>query len=506
MRRLKKLKNNVSCYLFYPENPVRVKCKQISEHPLFDQVILVCILTSSLALACDNPLSDQESDFNKFLKGVDLFFSIIFMFELVIKVISLGFLLHEGSYLRNPWNILDAAIVLISILSLAEAVEGGSLKALRTFRVLRPLRMIKRFPELKLVVDALVSSVPDALNVIVVSCLFLLLFAILGVNLYKGAFWVCDHGDAPEDIQHFINQYPVEFKNKLGGWTEQYPDLETYTDFNVRTDGIYANAFENATQGITDSCSAVVGAAKGKITSKAVCECWYGDGNWGEVISLNQNFDNVGEAFNLLFEITTTEGWITVMMAAIDSMGYEMQPKRGAHELGNIAFFIFFMLIGAFFVMELFVGVVIDNFNRLRDAKGGGNIFMTDEQEAWAKTQKFIMKIKPEKRIPAPQGAFDLWCYNFVMPNINPKFDQSIMGCIIGNSVVMALQHHGQSLGWSYFIEWANYLFAFVFTVEAVLKLCAMKWKYFRDPWNKVRLCENPRRLREDILHNTTLT
>ena len=473
----------ISCYLFYPDNPVRLKCEEFSEHPFFDQFILACILISSLCLALDNPLSDQESTFNQILKALDLIFSVIFMMELIVKVISLGFLFHPGSYLRNPWNMLDAAIVLISILSLAEAVEGGSLKALRTFRVLRPLRMIKRFPELKLVVDALVSSVPDALNVIVVSCLFLLLFAILGVNLYKGAFWVCDTEGAPDEIADFINQYPLDFRDKLGGlYIENYPARQTWADFNATTSGAYESVF----LADTSSCQAVVNAGKDKVTSKSVCDCYFGEdsGNWGEVISINQNFDNVGEAFNLLFEITTTEGWITVMMAAVDSMGYEMQPKRGAH-LANIGFFILFMLIGAFFVMELFVGVVIDNFNRLRDSKGGGSVLMTEEQEDWAKTQAFIMKIKPEKKIPPPTGVWDLWCYNMVMPNINPRFDQFIMSCIIGNSVVMAAQHHEQEDSITAFIEYMNYLFALIFTIEALLKLFAMKMKYFRDPWNK---------------------
>ncbi|GMH93963.1 hypothetical protein TL16_g12770 [Triparma laevis f. inornata] len=468
-----------SLYIFAKSNPIRKICADISEHKLFDQLILVCILVSSFCLALDNPLSDQESGFNKALKALDLIFSIIFMIELVTKVIALGFVMHEGSYLRNPWNMLDAAIVLISILSLAEAVEGGSLKALRTFRVLRPLRMIKRFPELKLVVDALVSSVPDACNVIVISCLFLLLFAILGVGLFKGSFSSCmgdgyDGLDAP--LQDFLNQYPDDAGNEYA--------LNTYELFKTSTSGAYNDLFESAADPAL--CELVFNPKKGKMTSRSICECIFQDGGAGdaawEPVTM-QNFDNVGLAFNLLFEITTTEGWVDVMYAAVDQMGKDMQHKRDAN-LGNIAFFLLFMLIGAFFVMELFVGVVIDNFNRLREKKGG-NIFMTDEQQQWAKTQAFIMKIKPEKKIKPPGGAFGDWCYNFVMPNINPKFDQGIMACIMINSLTMSMEHHGQSSTFKVFIEAANYVFAAVFTVEAILKLTGMRWGYFRDNWNK---------------------
>ena len=77
------------------------------------------------------------------------------------------------------------------------------------------------------------------------------------------------------------------------------------------------------------------------------------------------------------------------------------------------------------------------------------------------------------------------WCYDFVMPNLNPKFDQFIMACIILNSSIMAVQHHGQSDSVSSFIELANYLFALIFTIEAILKLTALKKKYFNDSWNK---------------------
>merc|ERR1711871_1839604 len=125
-----------------------------------------------------------------------------------------------------------------------------------------------------------------------------------------------------------------------------------------------------------------------------------------------QTFDNVIEAFSTLFEITTTEGWTAVTYAAVDNMGKDMQHKRDANKY-VIIFFVLFMLIGAFFVMELFVGVVIDNFNRLKDK---GSPFMTESQEEWAKTQAFIMKIKPEKRIHPPEPAMGaLWCYNFVL-------------------------------------------------------------------------------------------
>jgi hypothetical protein len=79
-----------------------------------------------------------------------------------------------------------------------------------------------------------------------------------------------------------------------------------------------------------------------------------------------QSFDNVADALGALFELSTTEGWVDVMYSAIDSTGLYMQPKRD-NALSVILFFVLYIVVGSFFVMNLFVGVVIDNFNRMQE-------------------------------------------------------------------------------------------------------------------------------------------
>lgn len=64
------------------------------------------------------------------------------------------------------------------------------------------------------------------------------------------------------------------------------------------------------------------------------------------------------------FEISTTEAWTEVMYAAVDATDEDMQPIREAH-LARVWFFMLFMLIGSYLVMNLFVGVIIDNFNKV---------------------------------------------------------------------------------------------------------------------------------------------
>ena len=65
------------------------------------------------------------------------------------------------------------------------------LKALRTVRVLRPLRLISRNQNLKLVINSLIRSVPSIANVMLVSMFFYVLIGIIGVTYFKGAFFYC---------------------------------------------------------------------------------------------------------------------------------------------------------------------------------------------------------------------------------------------------------------------------------------------------------------------------
>jgi len=131
------------------------------------------------------------------LGGVDILFTIIFTLEMAMKLVAYGLYFGDDSaYLRDAWNCMDGFIVVIGIVG--KALEGqnlGWVRALRTMRVLRPLRVISRVPELKVVVNALFNSLPGLANVLLVSLLFWLLFGILGMQLFMGAFARCSDGN-----------------------------------------------------------------------------------------------------------------------------------------------------------------------------------------------------------------------------------------------------------------------------------------------------------------------
>ena len=151
------------------------------------------ILISTLLLTLDNPLTDPNSTFSNNLNIADAVLTSFFTLELILKTIVMGFIINgDESYLRNPWNIMDFLIVCISITSLSiTSLNLGIIKILRISRILRPLRMISRNQGLKITVTFLLNSAPEIGNVMVLCLLFLILFAILGTNFYKGTFFYC---------------------------------------------------------------------------------------------------------------------------------------------------------------------------------------------------------------------------------------------------------------------------------------------------------------------------
>ena len=162
-------------------------------------MILTLIILSSLSLAFDNPLNNPNSLFKAVLFYIDCVFTFTFLIECIIKVIAFGFLFNnlgpkKQPYIRSAWNFLDFIVVVASMIDFGIFVSGStaggsalkSLKALRALRALRPLRVISRNEGLRLVVNALLSSIPAMTNVIMVCTLFLMIFAIMGINFFKG--------------------------------------------------------------------------------------------------------------------------------------------------------------------------------------------------------------------------------------------------------------------------------------------------------------------------------
>ncbi|XP_065662159.1 sodium channel protein type 9 subunit alpha isoform X5 [Hydra vulgaris] len=407
--------NASCCVTSYLNSPIRqlwhnarFKCQVLIEHKYFEAVVLFLICVSSITLVFEDVYLPSRPTLKTFLQYCNYFFAFIFTLEFLIKLFALGFI----KYFTNFWNLLDVFIVTISLASL---FGSQNLKVLRSLRGLRPLRAISRFQGMKIVVNALISSIPSIANVLLVCMVFWLIFSIMGYNLFGGKFYYC----ANSTDQNTRLKVNFGIKNKL--------QCKNHSDF-----------------------------------------VW---------VKKNINFDSSIDGFLALFQTATLEGWFEVMADAYDAKSEDEQPVY-RNNYANQIFFVVFIVLGAFFILNLFIGVIIDNFNRLKQQyEDGVGVLLTPGQRNWVNTLKAASLKKPSRRLTRPTSKWRAALFDFIQAKY---FEFFIMSVILLNMVTMMLQHHHQSLEFDLALIYLNYLFTGIFTLEAIVRLIAMRLEYFK--------------------------
>ncbi|XP_068193183.1 sodium channel protein type 4 subunit alpha B-like isoform X2 [Antennarius striatus] len=399
----------------------RKTCFLIVEHNYFESFIIFMILLSSGALAFEDIYLEQRRIIKIILEYADQVFTYVFVVEMLLKWVAYGF----KAYFTNAWCWLDFLIVDVSLVSLTANLLGfselGAIKSLRTLRALRPLRALSRFEGMRVVVNALVGAIPSIFNVLLVCLIFWLIFSIMGVNLFAGKFYYCYNGTSQEVFS------PDEVNNK----TECFA-LKESNSSEVR---------------------------------------------W---MNVKINYDNVGMGYLSLLQVATFKGWMDIMYAAVDSRDVESQPVYEAN-LYMYLYFVCFIIFGSFFTLNLFIGVIIDNFNQQKAKLGGKDIFMTEEQKKYYNAMKKLGSKKPQKPVPRPENAFQGLVFDLVTKQL---FDILIMVLICLNMVTMMVETDEQSAEKDFVLYWVNVVFIVIFTSECILKLIALRQHYFSVGWN----------------------
>ena len=416
----------VSLGIFPPTSPLRIWLAKLVRHPVFDNLILFCIIFGSIVLAVNGPTNDAETPAWMFVTCyLDAAFVVIFTFEMIFKIIVSGFYFCPQGYLKDPWNILDFVVVIVGWLTsdciLPVGDAGSSVSALRTLRslrALRPLRTIQRMPGMRLVVMVLFECTPVFINICMIVFFFFLVFAIMGVQFFKGLYWACSDGSV-DNVD------------------------ECYGCFDHEGEG----------------------------DDSEFCPEGYGVRTWE---NFRTHFDNVWTSLLTLYEVAGLEMWLDIMYYGMDG-DPNCQDKRDGEancdETGvcygcNIKqeqtwyaafFFVFFILIGVFIVMNLFVGAVVDKFNDLKKENGGASPLQTPEQAAYSESMALMARLRPFRMPLAPTKprkqanavekvlyAARTGCYKIVMWDTSGKgmgttFDMFISLMVLCNIIIMGL-------------------------------------------------------------------
>ncbi|XP_041259196.1 sodium channel protein type 2 subunit alpha-like isoform X10 [Onychostruthus taczanowskii] len=399
---------------------LRKTCYNIVEHNWFESFIVFMILLSSGALAFEDIYIEQRKTIKVLLDYADKIFTYVFILEMVLKWVAYGF----QTYFTNAWCWLDFLIVDVSLVSLVATALGfsefGAIKSLRTLRALRPLRALSRFEGMRVVVNALTGAIPSIMNVLLVCLTFWLIFSIMGVNLFAGKFYHC---------------------------------VNTTNDEMLTPE---------------------------QVSNKSMCENMNrttGDVRWKNV---KVNFDNVAIGYLSLLQVATFKGWMEIMYAAVDSTKVKHQPKY-EDNLYMYIYFVAFIVFGSFFTLNLFIGVIIDNFNQQKKKLGGQDIFMTEEQKKYYNAMKKLGSKKPQKPIPRPVNKLQGLVFDIVTQQL---FDIIIMVLICLNMITMMIETDDQTELMQNILYWINLVFVVLFTGECVFKIFSLRYYYFTIGWN----------------------
>ncbi|XP_005519820.1 PREDICTED: sodium channel protein type 2 subunit alpha-like isoform X8 [Pseudopodoces humilis] len=399
---------------------LRKTCYKIVEHNWFESFIVFMILLSSGALAFEDIYIEKHKTVKILLDYADKIFTYVFILEMLLKWVAYGF----QTYFTNAWCWLDFLIVDVSLVSLVATALGfsefGAIKSLRTLRALRPLRALSRFEGMRVVVNALTGAIPSIMNVLLVCLTFWLIFSIMGVNLFAGKFYHCVNTTNNEMFT------PEEVSNK--------------------------SMCENLNR-----------------TSGGV--------RWKNV---KVNFDNVAIGYLSLLQVATFKGWMEIMYAAVDSTQVRHQPKY-EDNLYMYIYFVAFIIFGSFFTLNLFIGVIIDNFNQQKKKLGGQDIFMTEEQKKYYNAMKKLGSKKPQKPIPRPVNKLQGLMFDIVTRQL---FDITVMVLICLNMVTMMIETDDQTELMQNILYWINLVFVVLFTGECVFKIFSLRYYYFTIGWN----------------------
>ena len=396
-----------SLHLFSQKNAFRVALYKLYRHPAFDQIVLVLIFASTVLLIID--------DGQDFVSIINKVCTILFMVEATVKIIVLGFACNGSkAYLKSNWNIVDLIIVLSSSLAFLDQ-DIGFLKVVRMFRVLRPLRLVNRFPQMRIAIESIFQSVPQYSNLLLIIFMTNFLFSILGTSLFKGKFSKCSMDNVPEE---------------------------------QRENSIYTK-----------------------------WDCYDMGGEW---YNEDFNFDNVLNSMITLFVAMTTEGWVETMWAGVDAHEIDLMPKKNNATI-YVNYFIFFMTFQALIILNLFVGVVIDSNSREKE-KLLNNNKLTPLQEEYVDIITNCLAAKPS--LPYISTGKKLQDSLHAFAN-GLCFERIITGCIIINTVFMAMPYIGMSEGYGEVLEFTNSLFTTIYIFEAIL-LIYVDWRnYFADEWRR---------------------
>uniref|UniRef100_T1DC41 Voltage-dependent T-type calcium channel subunit alpha n=2 Tax=Entelegynae TaxID=74971 RepID=T1DC41_CUPSA len=413
-----KRRENYSIFLFPPSNRFRQICNSIASKKAFDYGVLFFISLNCITLAMERPTIPPKSLERSILTAANYVFTVVFAIEMFIKVIAKGLWYGERAYFKSGWNVMDGSLVIISLVDFCLSFIADG--SPRIFGILRVFRLLRSLRPLRVI-----NRAPGLK--LVVQTLLSSLRPIGNIVLICCTFFI------------IFGILGVQlFKGSL--YHCEGPDIRHVKN---RTD-----------------CEADV------------------RNQW---VNQRYNFDNLGQALMALFVLSSKDGWVNIMYTGLDAVGVDQQPIENYNEW-RLLYFISFLLLVAFFVLNMFVGVVVENFHRCREEQ--------EKEEKALRAAKRAKKLEKKRRkMREPPYYINYSKPRLLTHNIitSKYFDLAIAAVIGLNVVTMATEFYMMPMELEYALKVFNYFFTAVFILEAAMKIVALGLRrYLSDRWNQL--------------------
>jgi hypothetical protein len=228
-------------------------------------------------------------------------FGLTLLVEFLIKVVADGFLLTPNAYMRSIWNVLDLLILIGLLVNTTTSLIfiGGLNRITRSLKALRALRLITLIEKMRTTFESLLlSGITGILDAAILALLYMIPYAVWGLNIFNGRMLLCNDGSVPGESQCVDEYVNTVIGNDFGFWAPR--------------------VWQNPTP------------------------------------STSFSFDSFHASLLILFEIVSLEGWIDVMNAANSITGLGQQPMTNASP-SNSLFFLIYNLLGGVVILTVFV-------------------------------------------------------------------------------------------------------------------------------------------------------
>ena len=431
-------KYNVSLFIFKPDNTIRRFCQNIVGPSRGEERIegvmpwkpawyafstfTYAAIVAMVVIACvTTPLYQKQTFrdlnlYNNWLVWTDMGFAIIFTVEALIKIIADGFFYTPNAFFRSIWGLIDMVVLVSLWVSIATTLtkEDSITRGVGALKALRALRLLNISDSARNTFHAvIVVGGYKVLSAMFVSLSLLIPFAILGLNLFNGQFDACNDNNFDGLLTNCVGEY----NNSVYNWPVLAPRV---------------------------------------------------------VSNPSYSFDDFASSLFILFQIVSQEGWTGVLSSGMSTTGIGQQPQNFATQ-GNAVYFIVFNLLGAVFVLTLFISVFMRNYTEQT-----GVAYLTAEQRSWLELRKILKQIRPAKKsLSANTGKIQRWCYS-VASKKKGKYPRFITTCLLLHFALLVIEYYPEPEWWEYLRACIFVGFELVFITNIIIRITGLTWDRFR--------------------------